>query len=68
MKKKIWKVIFIVMAATGLLLTLVPSFFNWQGLLSPENTHKLMLAGTILWFLGAIFLFGKAQRTVEAIE
>lgn len=46
----------IIMASTGLLLTLVPSFLHWQGVIGPVRVDNLMLAGTILWFVSVIFL------------
>lgn len=51
------KTIFIIMAVLGLLLTLVPSILNWQGVTGPEQVNRLMLAGAIIWFVSASFLF-----------
>lgn len=51
------KPIFIIMAIVGLLLTLVPSILNWQGITGPEQVNNLMLAGAIIWFVSASFLF-----------
>ncbi len=65
MGKTFFKRVIILLTVAGFLLTLLPSFFNWQGLLSPEKTHALMLAGTVLWFLGAIFLFGRSGKSTE---
>ena len=53
------RVILIITAIGGLLLTLVPSFLNWQGIIGPQQVNNLMLAGTIIWFASAIFLFVK---------
>lgn len=50
------RVFMIIMASTGLLLTLVPSFLHWQGVIGPVRVDNLMLAGTILWFVSVIFL------------
>lgn len=51
------RTIFIIMAVLGLLLTLVPSILNWQGVTGPEQVNRLMLAGAIIWFVSASFLF-----------
>lgn len=51
------KIVLITIAAAGLLLTLIPSILNWQGILEPGKVNTLMMAGTILWFGSAIFLF-----------
>jgi hypothetical protein len=53
------RILMIILAVSGLLLTLVPSFLNWQGIIGPEHVNKLMVAGTILWFVPAGFLFLK---------
>lgn len=55
--KYYFKIIMIIIAVSGLLLTLVPSFLNWQGMTDPQHVNNLMLAGTILWFSSASFLF-----------
>lgn len=53
------RITFIIIAAAGLILTLMPSFLNWQGVIGPEKVNNLMVAGTILWFGSAIFIFVK---------
>jgi hypothetical protein len=55
---KKYKTILIIIAVSGLLLTIVPSFLNWQGIIEPALVNNLMMAGTILWFVPAVFLFG----------
>lgn len=52
-------------AIAGLLITLVPSFLNWQGIIGPERVNTLMVWGTIIWFVPAIFLFGKKPETTD---
>ncbi len=54
-----------VIAIAGLLITLVPSFLNWQGIIGPERVNTLMMWGTIIWFVPAILLFGKEPETTE---
>jgi hypothetical protein len=62
-----YKTILIIIAISGLLLTIVPSFLNWQGIIQPVLVNNLMLAGTILWFVPAIFLFGiKSDVAVDS--
>ncbi len=56
------RIVLIVLAVAGLLLTLVPAILNWQGKISPQQVNNLMLAGTILWFVPAIFLFAKKPQ------
>jgi hypothetical protein len=58
--KSSWpRILLITAAVTGLLLTLVPSFLNWQGIIEPGPVNNIMLAGTIIWFSSAGFLFAK---------
>jgi hypothetical protein len=65
--KNIKQTILVIIAISGLLLTIVPSFLNWQGIIGPELVNNLMLAGTVLWFIPAIFLFGlKSEVAVDA--
>jgi hypothetical protein len=62
-----YKTIFTIIAISGLLLTIVPSFLNWQGIIEPASVNNLMLAGTILWFVPAVFLFGiKSDVNVDS--
>ncbi len=56
------KTVFIIMAVVGLLLTLVPAILNWQGVTGPEQVNKLMLAGAIIWFISASFLFVRKRE------
>ena len=51
------RIFLMVMAFSGLALTLVPSILNWQGIIGPGQVNNLMLAGTIIWFVAAGFLF-----------
>ena len=55
-----------VIASAGLLITLVPSFLNWQGFTGPENVNTLMVIGTVLWFGSASFLLGRKQPDSNA--
>lgn len=54
-----------VIAIVGLLITLLPSFLNWQGVLAAERVNNLMMLGTLVWFIPAILLFGKKQETTD---
>jgi hypothetical protein len=51
-----------VVAIAGLLITLIPSILNWQGIIGPEIVNRLMMWGTVVWFVPAIFLFGGKQK------
>jgi hypothetical protein len=59
------KTVLVIIAVSGLLLTIVPAILNWQGLMAPVRVNSLMLAGTILWFVPAIFLFGIKPKVEE---
>ena len=52
----------VILAVGGLMLTLVPSLLNWQGITGPEKVNGMMLAGTVMWFFSASFLFGKKEN------
>lgn len=62
MNNPIIKVLLTLLTVAGFLLTLVPSILNWQGVMESELVNKLMLAGTVMWFTGAIFLFGRKSK------
>jgi hypothetical protein len=59
---KLGNIVLTVIAAAGFLLTLVPSFLNWQGITGPERVNTLMIIGTVLWFGSASFLLGRKQK------
>ncbi len=46
-------------SAIGLVLTIVPAFLVFKGILTLEENHHLMLLGTIFWFLSASFWINK---------
>lgn len=60
-----FRIILIIVATAGLLLTLVPSFLNWQGFTGPEQVNRIMIVGAILWFIPAVFLFGKKREKAD---
>ena len=57
------RIFLVIMACCGLALTLVPSVLNWQGITGPEQVNRMMLAGTIIWFVSATFLFVKKSES-----
>jgi hypothetical protein len=58
--EKSWlKKLLIVTAITGLILTIGPPVLHWQGIMLAERVNGLMLAGTIIWFASASFIFMK---------
>jgi hypothetical protein len=59
MKRKYSKSVLLTIAAiAGLLLTLLPSVLHWQGIMDVKYVNNLMMVGTVLWFVPAIFIFG----------
>ncbi len=62
------RIILGVIAIAGLLITLIPSFLNWQGIIGFEKVNNLMLWGTVIWFIPAIILFGGKQKESEEDE
>ena len=58
------KYVYQIIAATGLLMTLIPSLIHFFGTLPEENMKNYILIGTFLWFAGAIPWLGrKKQKT-----
>lgn len=55
-----------ILSAIGLILTLVPSFLVFAGVIDLECNKTLMLAGTILWFITAPFWMN--QKREEAAQ
>jgi hypothetical protein len=49
--KKLW----LILALSGLLLTLLPSILVFTGDIRLEEHYRIMLVGTLLWFLGRVF-------------
>lgn len=49
--KKFW----LVLAISGLLLTLLPSILVFAGEIRLEEHYPVMLVGTLLWFVGRVF-------------
>ena len=46
----------------GLILTLIPSFFVFNGYIELSTGKYLMLLGTILWFTTCPFWIGKNKK------
>ena len=63
------RVLALVIAFSGLILTIVPSFFVFLGDLSWEVHSRLMLIGMLLWFIFApIGMKSKEQNTENRNE
>ena len=56
-----------IISYTGLLLTLIPAFLVFSGVLSLDTNKYLMLAGTLAWFLTAPFWMNLKSES-QAIE
>jgi hypothetical protein len=52
-----------VLAAAGLILTLLPSLLYFGGLIDHGSVFTLMTCGTVLWFISAIPARSRTQRT-----
>jgi hypothetical protein len=48
-----------ILSATGLILTLAPSFMVFSGVITLDMDKWLMLLGTIMWFVTAPFWMNK---------
>ncbi len=61
MKNKSTQTLLAILAIAGLIVTIVPSILNWQGIIPVNNVNTLMMVGTVLWFIPAILIFGKKE-------
>jgi uncharacterized membrane protein (Fun14 family) len=53
--------ILIILAVSGLVLTLVPSMLAFSGIITIQNNKLLMLIGMILWFSTASVLMKSSK-------
>jgi hypothetical protein len=53
------KYFLIILSVIGLLLTVVPSLLVFSGIIDLASHKKLMMAGTVLWFVTAPFWMNK---------
>lgn len=51
-----------IISGAGLLLTLIPSFLVFAGVLEFEIHKRLMLLGMIMWFLTAPFWLDRSDH------
>ncbi|HLW20276.1 MAG TPA: hypothetical protein VKX33_08135 [Cyclobacteriaceae bacterium] len=56
------KNLIIIISIVGLLLTLVPSFLVFLGLITLETGKTLMLIGTLVWFITAPSWMNKKEE------
>ncbi|WP_439487399.1 hypothetical protein [Algoriphagus sp.] len=54
-----------IISIAGLALTLAPSFFVFNGMITPELSKTLMLSGTVVWFGSASFWMNKVDKEEE---
>lgn len=47
------KMILKIISYIGLVLTVIPSFLVFQGVIDLETNNYLMISGTIIWFVTA---------------
>jgi len=59
------KLIYKSLAITGLLLTVVPAFLRYGGMMTDESMKAWALAGTFVWFIGATPWLGKKVKSDE---
>ena len=55
------KIAYRIIAAAGLLLTLIPPIVYLYGNISEDRMKTLMFIGAIIWFAGAIPWLGRKQ-------
>jgi hypothetical protein len=55
------KYIYPILAATGLVLLLIPSLMFYFDAMEAERMKLLMFIGTLIWFSGAIPWLGKKK-------
>ncbi len=53
-----------ILAVAGLLLTLIPPFMHFYGSVDEPTMKAWVMAGTVVWFVGAIPWLGKKKETV----
>jgi Na+/H+ antiporter NhaA len=56
------KYLFIILAAGGLCMMLVPAILMYLDRMDPVQMKNYMLIGTLLWFSGAIPWLGKKRE------
>ena len=59
------KIFITILAVAGLFLTLLPSIFFMNDLITKEMLNTLMLLGTIVWFTFGTMWLGKKTKKVE---
>ncbi len=59
------KIIYKILAVSGLLLTVVPAFMHYAGTMTEESMKAWVLGGMIVWFVGAAPWLGRKSPKVE---
>lgn len=54
-----------IISLAGLLMTIVPPILFFKGNISHIQQNWLMGIGTLLWFISAIFWFGKKAKVIK---
>jgi len=55
------KLLYKLLALSGLLLTVAPPYLHYTGTLTEAGMKSWVLAGTVIWFIGAIPWLGKKE-------
>ena len=56
------KILFQIIALTGLLLTLIPPLLFFLDKINHNTQNLLMFAGVVLWFIGAVKWLGSKSK------
>jgi high-affinity Fe2+/Pb2+ permease len=51
-------------ASLGLILTIIPSFLVFNGVITTDLQKNLMVVGMLLWFVSVPFLLKKTNSSV----
>ena len=57
------KSLYQIVASSGLLLTVVPAFLHYAGIMTEENMKMWVFVGTVIWFVGATPWLGRKVTT-----
>ena len=58
------KLVYKIIAGTGLLLTLIPAYLHYAGISSSQNMKTVVFIGTVIWFIGATPWLGKKKVNI----
>jgi len=55
------KLVYKIIAVTGLLLTLIPAYLHYTGIWSGQYMKTMVFIATVIWFIGATPWLGKKK-------